>query len=119
MVYVVCSQFEIVPDDDSMVFRSRFLAECHSQLLRALNQTRCTNQPCITHLFQLEHFRHLIQLEHIRHLFQLEHIRHLIQLEHITHLFQLEHIRHLIQLEHIRHLFQLEHSHLNEHDDRN
>ncbi|XP_052773568.1 transforming growth factor beta regulator 1-like [Mya arenaria] len=32
--------FEIVPDDDPKVFKSRFLSECHSQLLRALNQSR-------------------------------------------------------------------------------
>ncbi|XP_045189501.1 transforming growth factor beta regulator 1-like [Mercenaria mercenaria] len=32
--------FEIVPEDDTKTFKSRFLSECHSQLLRALNQSR-------------------------------------------------------------------------------
>lgn len=32
--------FEIVPEDNSEVFQSRFLSECHSLLLRALNQSR-------------------------------------------------------------------------------
>ncbi|KAH3707982.1 hypothetical protein DPMN_067420 [Dreissena polymorpha] len=34
--------FEIVPDDDAQLFKSRFLSECHSQMLRALNQARGT-----------------------------------------------------------------------------
>ncbi|KAL4229703.1 transforming growth factor beta regulator 1 [Mactra antiquata] len=32
--------FEIETEDNSKTFRSRFLSECHSQLLRALNQAR-------------------------------------------------------------------------------
>lgn len=32
--------FEIVSEDTSEIFKSRYLSECHSQLLRALNQAR-------------------------------------------------------------------------------
>lgn len=32
--------FEIVPEDNSEIFQSRFLSECHSLLLRALNHSR-------------------------------------------------------------------------------